>query len=56
MDKRLSLEEQVKALQNNFGAVVNTVKYLKISVDSLKSLVEERKSKRSLKLIELLKK
>ena len=39
MDKKLSLEEQVKALQSHFGAVVNTVKQLKTSVDNLKSIV-----------------
>ena len=42
MDKRLSLEEQVKALQSHFGAVVNTVKHLKTSVDNLKSIVENK--------------
>ena len=45
MDKKLLLEEQVKALQNHFGAIVSTVKHLKSSVDNLKSLVEKNEFK-----------
>ena len=40
--KQISVEEQMKILQKQFGAVVMTVKQLKCTVDSLEKKLEEK--------------
>ena len=44
MAKKLTLEEQMKALQNHFGRMVSTVKDLKASLEALERKVDTRQN------------
>ena len=50
--KQASIEEQMKTMQKQFGAIVMTVKDLKISVVSLEKKVDDRQIKEIQEILE----